>query len=139
MSYSHLLLKVANIIADNNQLDQHLFNAKTKQTAIRYIYKKVNNLISGFFHDTDWSNITKVFNAIKELGVNLQWDVKDGGYHDVKDSSGNITSKYKQYDLQIKFENCNKKTITIKGHLIATGAGNEDDFFDRYDMALILS
>ena len=140
MTYSNLLLKIANVISDEKSLDQKLFNSKTKQTAIKYIYKKVDNLITGFFHDSDWQNVIKVFNAIKSLGVDLQWGVKDGGYHDVKDGQGNVTSKYKQYDLQIKFDNCNNKTIVIKGNLIATDASDsEDDPFSRYDIALILN
>ena len=85
---SNELIKIANIINANDNLDEKLFNAKTKQTAIRYIYKTVNHLITGFFHDDNWSNVMKVFDAIKTLGVDLDWSVKDGGYHDVVNPQG---------------------------------------------------
>lgn len=132
------LIKIANAIA-NEQIDNGLFNCKTKQTAIRYIYKKVNHLISGFFSDDNWSNVMKVFDAINSLGCKFEWEVKNGGYHDVKNSYGEITSKYKQYDLTISFTNVNDKQIKIIGQLIATGAGTIEDIFQKYDIALILN
>lgn len=132
------LIKIANTIA-NEQIDNGLFNCKTKQTAIRYIYKKVNHLISGFFRDDNWSNVMKVFDAINSLGCKFEWEVKNGGYHDVKNSYGEITSKYKQYDLTISFTNVNDKQIKIIGQLIATGAGTIEDIFQKYDIALILN
>lgn len=90
-------------------MDEGLFNCKTKQTAIRYIYKKVNHLTTGFFHDDNWSNVMKVFDNISALGCKFNWEVKNGGYHDVKSPSGEVTSKYKQYDFTISFTNVNDK------------------------------
>lgn len=135
---SNQLIKIADELEQIN-IDQKLFNCKTKQNAIRYIYKKVGHLTTGFFHDDNWSNVMKVFNAINALGCKFNWGVKDGGYHDVKNSYGEVTSKYKQYDLTISFINVQDKQIKINGQLIATGAGDTDDWFGRYDMALILS
>ena len=131
-------MKIADAIEKLDDLDEGLFNCKTKQTAIRYIYKRVNHLITGFFHDDNWSNVMKVFKELESLGCQFNWEVKNGGYHDVKGPDGNITSKYKQYDLTISFTNVNGKEIKIGGQLIATAAGNEDDWFSRYDIALIL-
>lgn len=145
MGFSNTLMKIAAVISENNNLDEKLLNAKTKQTAIRYIYKKVNHLITGVFHDDNWSNVMKVFDEIQSLGCQLNWQVKNGGYHDVVNPNGEITSKYKQYDLTISFTNVNNKQIKIKGQLIATAAGdredwlNKQDMFSKYDMALILS
>ena len=51
----------------------------------------------------------KVFNAINALGCKFNWEVKNGGYHDVKNSYGEVTSKYKQYDLTISFINVQDK------------------------------
>jgi hypothetical protein len=86
-----------------------LFNCKTKQAAIRYIYKKVNHLTTGFFHDDNWSNVMKVFNNISELGCKFNWEVKNGGYHDVRNTTGEVTSKYKRYDFTISFTNVKDK------------------------------
>lgn len=135
---SKQLILIANEIA-KIQIDEGLFNCKTKQAAIRYIYKKVNHLTTGFFHDDNWSNVMKVFDNISALGCNFNWEVKNGGYHDVKNPSGEVTSKYKQYDLTISFTNVNDKQIKIIGQLIATAAGDTEDWFSKYDMALILS
>jgi hypothetical protein len=139
MINSKRLLKIAEILRDK-QLADKLYNCKNKNTAINFIYKQVEHLIKGFFRDTDWKNVMNVFNAIKALGVDLEWGVKNGGYNEVKDNNGNITSKYKQYDLIIKFTNIDNKEFIIKGHLIATDASDNDQFdFDRYDISLILN
>ena len=115
-------------------MDEGLFNCKTKQAAIRYIYKKVNHLTTGFFHDDNWSNVMKVFDNISALGCNFNWEVKNGGYHDVKNSYGEIISKYKRYDLTMSFTNVKNKEIKIQGQLIATGAGTDQDIFEKYDI-----
>lgn len=139
MIISKKLLKIAEILKDSN-LNNKLFNCKSKQTAINFIYKELDkqNLLKGFFKDTDWKNIMNIFNHIKNLGVDLQWGVKNGGYNEVRDNNGNITSKYKEYNLQIKFKNIDNKEFKIKGILIATDA-SDDRGFSRYDISLILS
>lgn len=139
MMISKKLLKIAEILKDSN-LNNKLFNCKSKQTAINFIYKELDkqNLLKGFFKDTDWKNIMNIFNHIKDLGVDLQWGVKNGGYNEVRDNNGNITSKYKEYNLQIKFKNIDNKEFKIKGVLIATDASDDKDF-SRYDISLILS
>jgi hypothetical protein len=72
MISSKKLLKIAEILKDSN-LNNKLFNCKSKQTAINFIYKELDkqNLLKGFFKDTDWKNIMNIFNHIKNLGVDL--------------------------------------------------------------------
>ena len=135
---SNQLMKIADELEQLN-IDQKLFNCKNKKQAINYIYKKVGHLTTGFFRDDNWSSVTKVFDAINALGCKFNREVKNGGYHDVKSPSGEVTSKYKQYDLTISFVNADDKQIKIIGQLIATAAGDTENWFSRYDMALILN
>ena len=66
------LIKIAKIVVPY-KLDDKLFNCKTKQQAIRYIYNTVSHLITGFFRDDNWSNVMKVFNTIEKTGINFNW------------------------------------------------------------------
>lgn len=135
------LFIIANQV-DHFYLDEKLKNIRTKHGAINYIYKKVNPYIKGFFRDSAWENVHKVFNTISNLGVEFVYDTNKengGDYHVVKHSD-EYSSKYKQWNLTISFENKYGTTFKITGRLIATDAndGYSKNDFDRYDLSLIL-
>lgn len=138
---SRELLSIANQV-DHFYLDEKLKNIRSKSGAINYIYRQVNPYIRGFFRDAAWENVNKVFNTIRNLGVDLTVDtdkLKGGDYHEVK-HSGDYVSRYKQWNLEITFTNKFGKEFKITGRLIATDAndGSSANYFDRYDMSLIL-
>lgn len=138
---SREILSIANQV-DHFYLDEKLKNVKTKRGAINYIYKVVNPYTRGFFRDFAWENVNKVFNTIRNLGVDLEVDTdksKGGDYHKVQ-QSGNHVTKYKQWNLEITFTNKYDQDFKITGRLIASDASDVGSLhdFERYDMSLIL-
>lgn len=125
-----LINKIAmNIV--NNQLDNDLYFAKSKETIKRRIHKKIENLIKGIFHDTAWQHVNIVFDAIREMGIDLNVEVRNGGYYNHDD--GNIGGKVYNFDFQIiNFEN---KKFEFKGQLTCDFCGTIDDPMSAYDMA----
>jgi len=112
-----------------------LFNKKTYASARNYINKKIYPMTTGFFSDDNWSNIHSIFNAISDMGVNLNWGTRnDGtyqhGYH--RNSDGVPDSKAYMFDL--KYTNIIGKKIKLSGQVIASGAGNVEDPLSRYDI-----
>ena len=122
MKLSEQIIRLAQQI---KELDVKLYNMKSKQGVKNYIYKKIHPLTKGFFNDTDWSNVQKVFDAVYDLGVDFTWWVKDGGYEGFQ---------CKKYNFNIKFTNIEGKTFDFDGLLTCSFCGTVDDPMSRYDM-----
>ena len=128
------IIKIAKRII-SSQVDQKLFNKKTKQNAKNYIYKQVQLLTRGFFRDEDWSNVRKVWEKIESLGVDLDVEVKNGGYFNDR-TTGKIAGK--TYHFNIHFQNIQGKQFDLPGELICSFCGTVDDPMSVYDMAFII-
>jgi len=117
--------------------DKGLYEKKTKQNAIRYIYNKINT--KGIFRDTDWSGLRKVTDQIRNLGVDLTIAPTNDSWHKsgyaVNDK--NIPTE-KRYDIEISFRNIDNKEIVIKGQIACQGAGSVKDPLDAYDIVMTL-
>ena len=122
------LIKLAkNLIANNEyELNVKLSTMKSKQGVKNYIRNYVDNVTKGKFRDEDWSNVKKVFDKIKELGVNLNWYVENGGY--------SLDGMSKTYKFDIDFENVYNQEIKLSGQLICCFCGTVEDPKSAYDM-----
>ncbi len=112
-----------------------LFEKKTYDSARKFIRKAVDPYVRGLFSDEDWSNVHRVFDAIGDLGVNLNYGTRnDGfythGYH--QNDRGEPDSK--AYEFEIKFTNVVGKKMKVCGQLIASGAGTVENPLSKYDI-----
>jgi len=99
---------------------------KTKKGMINFIYKNVDDLITGFFSDEAWENVHDVWKRFDLMGLDYILVASLYG--------GEFPSIYKEWKFKI---NCNGKNIY--GNLIAAGAGTIKDPLSRYDITLVLS
>ena len=122
------LIKLAkNLIAfDQIELNEKLFKLKSKQGIKNYIHDYVYDITKGHFRDEDWSNVKKVFDRIKQLGVNLNWYVQNGGY--------SLDGMSKTYKFDIDFINKDNKEIKLNGQLVCCFCGPVQDPKSVYDM-----
>ena len=61
-------------------IDTKLFWAKSKQTAKNIIYRNIGSYIKGVFRDDNWRYVNRVWDKLKELGLEVEVEVKNGGY-----------------------------------------------------------
>lgn len=133
------LIKIAKqMIADNEQgmtipvnregikLNEKIYNTKTKQGITSLIHKYIDPHTKGLFYDTAWENVFKVQNALDNLGINVIWNVINGGYS--PDGSS------KTYKFEFDVTNFQGKTFNISGQLICCSAGPVDNPWSCYDM-----
>ena len=113
-------------IAKELLLDEKLFKLKGKSSARNYIRNKIDPYIRGMFRDDDWRHVKKVFEEIKELGVDLDWWVDNGGY-----SSDGMS---KTYQFKIEYKNIYNNQMILRGQLICSFCGTIEDPRSVYDM-----
>lgn len=117
--------------------DKGLYEKKTKQNAIKYLYNKINT--KGIFRDNDWSGLRKITDQIRSLGVELIIAPTNDSWHKsgyaVNDK--NIPTE-KRYDIEINYTNIDGKEMTIKGQIACQGAGSVNDPLDAYDIVMTL-
>ena len=104
-----------------------------KPVAVRKIYKGVGNLTKGFFRDTGWGNISKVWKKFDDM--DLDWSITDSEYY--KNDEGIPHGKI--WRFEIEFVNKRGRPDKIYGYLTASGAGSKEDPLDRYDMSLVIN
>lgn len=109
-----------------NNIDQKLFNTKSKQGIKNHIYKITENLTKGRFRDDNWSNVRKVFDAVEEAGFNINWGAENGGY--------SPDGMRKTYQFTIDFTNAFGTDFTFSGQLICSFCGPMNDPTSVYDM-----
>ena len=122
------LIKLAKSLMANDEyeLDVKLSSLKSIQGIKNYIRNYVDDVTKGKFRDEDWSNVKRVFDRIKELGVNLEWGVENGGY--------SLDGMSKTYKFNIDFINQYGKEIKLNGQLICCFCGTVEDPKSAYDM-----
>ena len=101
-----------------------------KKIAINRIYNKVSPLIKGFFSDTGWENVHKVFKVFESMG--LDWSIVKAEY------DGSMPPQRKTWYFEISFVDKLGKPKRIGGNLTAAGAGRVEDPLERYDISLVL-
>ncbi len=94
--------------------------------------KKINKIIGatskGFFSDESWTGVHNVWNAIRNMGVDL--DVTSADYQ--HDSQGRPVRKVWGFTVTV-----DQKSYV--GRLVASGAGSVEDPLSRYDITAYVS
>ena len=115
----------------NDKLDHDLYFAKSKDTIKRRIHKKIEKFTKGIFHDVAWQHVYILFDAIRDMGIDISVEVKDGGYYN--HDNGEIGGKVYNFSFQIiNFEN---KKFDFNGQLTCSFCGTVNDPMSAYDMA----
>lgn len=93
--------------------------------------KVVNPLSRGFFHDTDWSGVWNIRDALKRAFPNVKFEIgaDNGGYNNPSGSGGVNT---KTYNLSAT----TPEGFELSGRIKCFAAGTTDAPFDRYDMTV---
>lgn len=118
-------INVRNVTA-SAKLDKKIFEAKTKKTVARYLYSLVDRKLRGVFNDEYWKPIHEAFDIIRDTGVDLEVNVKNGGYSPAGNS--------KRWDITVEWENYEEKKFVLHGIVVASGAGSVDDPLSAYDV-----
>lgn len=126
---NELLLTAKRLLADY-EIDQKLFWAKSKTTARNILHRYIDPMIRGIWKDNYWKGPNNVFKKLRELGVDLDVTVKDGGYY--QRDNGNPGGKV--YNLDIEYKNIEGKVFKMSGTLTCAFCGTVDDPMSAYDM-----
>jgi hypothetical protein len=101
-----------------------------KKIAINKIYRRVEPLTRGFFSDSSWQNVHKIFKEFENMG--LDW------YVDKAEYDGSMPPQRKTWYFGIDFVDKMGKPKQIRGTLTAAGAGTTEDPLSRYDISLVM-
>lgn len=130
---SERLLRIAKNIGTN--LDNKLFNSKSKQRAKNIIYDNISDLTKGIFRDQNWSNVRKVWQRLQRLGLYVNVEVRNGGYFRDR-MTGEISGK--RYNFDFEYQNVDGKTFKFEGELICSFCGTVEDPMSAYDISFII-
>ena len=108
-------------------------DGKTKQQAIKYIYKKMGRLGSKIYKDDNWLAVKEFWNLLDSM--NAAPLMRGAKYH--KDKNTGIPTS-KTWDFRVSFSDKQGKTKTIDGTVTAHGAGSVKDPLDRYDITVVM-
>jgi hypothetical protein len=107
----------------------------SKKSLLNKLYKEITPLTQGFFHDTSWEPIRKIYAKIDEILIPLGGKLITIGSHYDND----FPPKYKTWNFEIEFNNQKGKGDTIYGRIIAAGAASVESPLDRYDLVVTMS
>ena len=107
-----------------------------KRTLINKIYKKIKPRITGFFRDTDWRSVSKVWKELDKL--DLDWYGTEN-YYGAGKYDKTLPPERKTWKFEVNFINQNNRADIIYGYLVAAGSGKKDDPLDRYDITVVMS
>ncbi len=96
---------------------------KTKSATRNAIYNIVSPLTKGFFTDTSWENVNRVWKALEAEGVTV--DIIDAKYQ------GMDVSKTWSFSASVN-------GFTFTGQLVACFCGTVEDPTNRYDICFII-
>ena len=128
------LLRIAKLLTAK-QLDDKLYKAKSKQTAKNIIYRNIENLTKGIFRDQNWSNVRKIWERLEYLGLDVNVQVKNGGYFNDR-MTGEIAGK--KYNFDFEYNNIEGKLFRFEGELICSFCGTVEDPMGAYDISFII-
>jgi hypothetical protein len=97
---------------------------KTKSATKNAIYKIVTPLTRGFFNDTSWENVRKIWEALEAECVFLSVDRAIYGAPDI--------CKTWYFTAEVN-------GFVFKGYLVASFCGTKEDPTGRYDLCFVIS
>lgn len=98
---------------------------KTKVATRNAIYKLVSPLTKGFFADTAWENVNRVWKALEAEGVMV--NINDARYQGPLGQ----TSKTWSFTAEVN-------GFTFYGQLVACFCGTVEDPTNRYDICFVI-
>jgi hypothetical protein len=108
-------------------------DGKSNQQARSFINTKIIPASPGFYSDTSWEGIKKIWEAMDASGID--WNITDNHYlHNEKGIPWG-----KEWRFEIKFINNRGKPTTLYGVVMASGAGPVNDPLARYDITAYVS
>ena len=119
--------KMSENIGGQNPLD-----GKSNVSAASFVNKILAESSKGIFSDNSWEAINKIFQKLKESGLEVSvLSAKYGGQGD----TSNGMPKYKEWQISIPFTNNKGKPAQLVGQITAHGAGSVEQPLDRYDIS----
>ena len=103
---------------DNTATPINPLNGMTKQKAVRFVNEILYPPSKGLFSDSDWRAVTKVFNTLRENGID--YDLTSSEYS--HNEAGTPSSK--RWLFEINFLNNKNRPTIMYGVLVAAGAGS---------------
>ena len=111
-------------------------DGKSNIVAAGVVNKILGELSKGIFSDNSWEAINKIFQKLKDSGMEVTiLSTKYGGQND----DGNPMPKYKEWQISIPFTNKAGKPMELVGPVTAHGAGSIQQPLDRYDITAYVS
>lgn len=95
---------------------------KTKSALRSAIYKLVGPLAKGFFDDSSWENVNRIWEALKAEGIAV--GITNAAYRGMES---------KTWDFVLEFAG-----HSLTGQLIACFCGSKEDPTGRYDICFIV-
>lgn len=130
MNETQQLLRLARtVLAD----DENPLDGLDKRKASRIVNKALSQHTKGFFSDTSWQAVQRVWKDLDRAGID--WYLTDNFYS--KNREGVPESK--TWKFEVKFVNNRGRPAVLYGVLQAAGAGSVDDPLDRYDITAYVS
>lgn len=99
---------------------------KTKKAVEKFIYDSVDGLVKGLHDDDAWQDIQAIWKRLRELGMDLEVTVENGGY--------SPDGKSKTYKFSFPVKNSEGKTLEMNGQVVAFAAGTVGEPWKKYDM-----
>ncbi len=116
------------ILAKENPL-----NGMSRSRASRFVNKVLSKHTKGFFRDTAWQAVHRVWKDMDDAG--LEWNLTDNYY--TENEEGIAASK--TWKFEVEFLNNRERLTKLSGVIIASGAGSVEDPLDRYDLVAYVS
>jgi hypothetical protein len=99
----------------------------------RQVKNEINKMLSketkGFFKDTGWKPVNRIFKRLTDMG--FSYSVDETRYS--QDSEGNLTGKTWKFTIDVEGGK------PIHGVIIASGAGKVEDPLGVYDLTAYVS
>lgn len=128
-----LTLRVAHKYLSASDVAEFSVTPMSRPMAVRRLYKLIGRTTAGFFSDTAWQAVHKVFDLLKQAGVS--YELTRTEYQ--KDAQGTPSSK--TWWLEVSFLNPAGKAQIIHSYIVAAGAGSVKDPLERYDLTVVFN
>lgn len=114
-------------------VEKIVIESVNKRSVINRLYKVVEPFTHSKYHDSGWSGVDQMIEALKNAGYDVTVSVKDGGYRNSKGGNtlytGDDVSYWKEFILEIPVED-----KVVNGIINAHAAGTVNDPFSSYDL-----
>ena len=103
----------------------------TVKARINQLYKAVNRHVKNSYNDEYCGVLRDYDEAVKEVGGNLTYWCKDGGYTDRAEDG---FPRSKQYEMEVEYPD----GVILSGYIKMMAAGTMEDPFSRYDTCMVV-